>query len=282
MNIGAHMSIAGGVHRALDRGLRLRCSAVQLFVKNRNQWCARSLAGDEIERFRARRILFAPGFIVAHASYLVNLASPEPALRRRSIGALSEELRRSQQLGIPYLVVHPGSHRGDGEERGLRRVARSIDAALAGAPGQIQLLLETTAGQGDTLGSTFEQLARIVDRSRRADRLGICLDTCHIFAAGYDLRTPRAYRETFERFDRVLGLNLLKVLHVNDSLRELGSRIDRHTHIGRGMLGLRAFSLIVNDRRFFDRPMILETPKGPDDRYDRRNLSILRKLRRQM
>ena len=270
-------------HLALERGRRLGCNAVQLFVKSSNQWRARELRPEEIERFRRLAALFTPGFVVAHASYLVNVASPDRTLRARSIDGLGEELRLAASLGIPCLVLHPGSHRGDGERRGLRRASRGIDEALAasGAAGT-QLLLETTAGQGSALGRTFEELARMIELCRAGDRLGVCFDTCHAFAAGYDVRTRSAFDGTFERFDRVIGLERLKVFHVNDSLRGLGSGVDRHAHIASGSIGREAFSLLVNDGRFLDRPMILETPKDALGRNDRRNLALLRSLRRQM
>jgi deoxyribonuclease-4 len=281
MNLGAHMSIAGGAHRSLERGRALGCNAVQLFVKSPSQWRARPLAGEEIERFRALASLFAPNFIVGHASYLLNIASPDPSLLERSIAGLGEELRRAGALGVPYLVLHPGSGRGENGTRGARRAARAIDAALAAARGT-EILLETTAGQGHTLGRSFEELARIIELCRHGDRIGVCFDTCHAFAAGYDLRTRRAFDRTFDRFDRTIGLDRLKVFHLNDSARELGSGVDRHAHIGRGTIGERAFALLVNDGRFLDRPMILETPKDARGRNDRRNLALLRGLRRQM
>ena len=280
MNLGAHMSIAGGAHRALEHGLRIGCSAVQLFVKSTNQWRARPLRAEETARFRELLAYFAPGFVIAHGSYLPNLASPDRRLLERSIAGLRGELELARELGVPRIAVHPGSHRGSGEAAGIARVARSLDAALAGMRGAPEILIETTAGQGDTLGSAFEQIARIIDRSRHGDSLGVCFDTCHAFAAGYDLRGARAYENTFERFDAVLGLDRLRAFHLNDSLGALGSRIDRHAHIGSGRIGARAFGRLVNDERFLDRPMILETPKGEGDANDLRNLAILRAMRR--
>jgi deoxyribonuclease-4 len=281
MNLGAHMSIAGGMHRALERGRSIGCNAVQLFVHGTNQWKMRSLAGAEIERFRRERELFAPNFILAHASYLVNLASPDRTILSRSLECFLDEMNRARSLGIPYLVVHPGSHRGTGATAGVKRVAASLDEVLSasGASGP-DILLETTAGQGDSLGCSFDQLARIIAATRANDSLGVCFDTCHVFAAGYDLRTKRAYERTVRSFDDAIGLGRLKAFHLNDSRRELGSRVDRHEQIGAGALGLGAFSLLVNDERFFDRPLVLETPKGPDDSNDIRNLALLRWLRR--
>lgn len=280
MNLGAHMSIAGGVYKALEHGRRLGCDAVQLFVKNTNQWRTRALAKDEVALFRRERRSFPRGFVIAHASYLINLASPDRDLLERSLTGFVEEIERSRDLDIPYIVIHPGSHRDSGLRRGLARVARSLDRIVAETGGKgPTILLETTAGQGDTIGRTFEELARILDAVHANRKLGVCFDTCHVFAAGYDLRTARAYETTLRAFDKTVGLGRIKAFHLNDSLRDLGSKIDRHTHIGKGALGLAAFSLLVNDERFFDRPMILETPKGPDDRMDIRNLAVLRGLR---
>jgi len=281
MNLGAHMSIAGGMHRALERGRSLGCNAVQLFVKNTNQWRTRKLGPDEIARFRKESGTFAPNFIIAHASYLVNLASPDRRILARSLEGFLDEMNRVRALGIPYLVVHPGSHRGAGEAAGVRRIASSIDEILSATDAsRPEILLETTAGQGDSLGATFEQLARIVGAVRANGSIGVCFDTCHVFAAGYDLRTKRAYEGTIRAFDHTLGLERLKAFHVNDSMKELGSRVDRHAHIGEGALGLKAFSFLMNDERFFELPMVRETPKGPDDANDIRNLALLRGLRR--
>jgi deoxyribonuclease-4 len=281
MNLGAHLSIAGGVHRALERAAGLGCHAVQLFVKNTNQWGARRLPREEIRVFKEQKATFAPHFILAHASYLVNLASPDKKVLDRSLGGFLEEMKRAHSLGIPSVVIHPGSHRGSGEEQGLRRVARSLDELLSEmGPGGPTILLETTAGQGDTIGHTFEQLERIIEGVTANEKLGVCFDTCHVFAAGYDLRTKRAYDATLRTFDRVIGIKRLRAFHLNDSARGLGSRVDRHAHIGTGALGLGTFSFLVNDTRFFDRPMILETPKGTDDSNDIRNLAVLRSLRR--
>ena len=281
MNLGAHMSIAGGMHRALERGRSIGCNAVQLFVKNTNQWRSRKLGPGEIALFRKEMGMFAPNFVMAHSSYLVNLASNDAGVLSRSIEGFLEEMRRSSALGIPFLVMHPGSHRGAGEAAGVKRIASSLDEILSATDvAGPEILLETTAGQGDSLGTTFDQLARIIGAVRANGSLGVCFDTCHVFAAGYDLRTKRAYEETFRAFDLALGLGRLKAFHLNDSRKELGSKVDRHAHIGEGALGLKAFSLLMNDERFFDRPMVLETPKGSDDSNDIRNLALLRGLRR--
>ncbi len=280
MNLGAHMSIAGGMPRALERARSIGCNAVQLFVKNTNQWRTRALGAGEIASFRAAAGMFAPSFVLAHSSYLVNLASPDRKILERSIAGFIEEMRRAGALGIPYMVVHPGSHRGAGETAGLKRIAASLDEVLSAAGERApEILLETTAGQGNSLGATFDQLARIIGAARASGSLGVCFDTCHVFAAGYDLRTKGAYERTIREFDRALGLGRLKAFHVNDSAKGLGSRVDRHALIGAGALGIGAFTLLMRDERFIDRPMVLETPKGPDDTNDRLALALLRNLR---
>jgi deoxyribonuclease-4 len=275
------MSIAGGLNRALERGSSIGCNAVQLFVKNTNQWRTKKLGAAEIETFKREKELFAPNFILAHSSYLVNLASADRRVLARSLTGFLEEMRRAQSIGIPFMVLHPGSHRGAGAAMGIARCAAGLDEIISALPEPApRILLETTAGQGDSLGSTFDELARIIEKSRADDSLGVCFDTCHVFAAGYDLRTQRAYERTLREFDDALGLDRLKAFHLNDSVKELGSRVDRHTHIGSGKLGLAAFSFLVNDGRFLDRPMVIETPKGHDDSNDIRNLAVLRGLRR--
>ncbi len=281
-HLGAHMSIAGGMERAVERAVAVEARALQVFVKSSNRWDARPFAEGETARFReAARAAGISGRTVAHASYLVNLASPDEGLWRRSIASLAEEIGRCAELRIPYLVVHPGSHVGSGEREGLRRVARALDLLLGprgGAPRGFRLLLETTAGQGSSLGCRFEHLARILADARSAGRLGVCLDTCHVFAAGYEIRDSRSYAETMRALDRTVGLGRVLALHLNDSKGELGSRLDRHEHVGRGRLGLEPFRLILNDRRLRGRPMLLETPKGEDLEEDRRNLAVLRAM----
>jgi len=275
------MSIAGGLNRALERGRSIGCNAVQLFVKNTNQWRTKKLGTDEIEAFKREKELFAPNFVLAHSSYLVNLASADRRVLARSLTGFLEEMRRAQSIGIPFMVLHPGSLRGAGAAKGIARCAAGLDEIISALPEPApRILLETAAGQGDSLGSTFDELARIIEKSRADDSLGVCFDTCHVFAAGYDLRTQRAYERTLREFDDALGLDRLKAFHLNDSVKELGSRVDRHTHIGSGKLGLAAFSFLANDARFLDRPMVIETPKGRDDSNDIRNLAVLRGLRR--
>ena len=283
LRLGAHMSIAGGVHRAVERARRVEATALQIFVKSSRQWSARPLGEEEVRAFRqeAARAGLAP-FTLAHSTYLINLASPADTLWRRSCEAFGVELARAEALGIPYVVLHPGSHLGAGAAAGIARVARALREGLDGrrqarAAG-VTVLLEITAGQGTNLGSRFEELALIIEHSGVERRLGVCFDTCHALAAGYDFRAPAGFRRTFEEFDRILGLERLRAFHLNDSQFGPGSRRDRHEHIGRGRLGLDAFRLLLNDRRFAGLPMVLETPKGEDLRDDVRNLRVLRSL----
>ncbi len=277
--LGAHMSIAGGVDRAVERGAAVGCDAIQMFTKSSNQWRARPLAGDEVARFRQGQIETGISPVVAHDCYLINLASPDPAQWDRSVLSFGEELDRCEALGIPYLVTHPGSHMGAGEEAGVARVAAALDRVLARRRGhRVQVLLETTAGQGHGVGHRFEHLRDVRARTKHPDRVGVCLDTCHVFAAGYDLRAERAYHETMEAFDRIVGLDTLRAFHLNDCKKDLGCRLDRHEHIGQGFLGVDAFRWLMNDPRFDGVPMLLETPKGPDCAEDRVNLALLRSL----
>jgi len=280
--LGAHVSIAGGFDKAPLRGKAAGCRTIQVFTKSRGQWRARPLPDAEAQAFRANLRASGITLAVAHGSYLINLGSPNPALRKKSLKACREELERAETLGIPYLVLHPGSHLGRGEAAGLRLIAQALDLLLEETKGfSVQIVLETTAGQGTNLGSRFEHLARLFERAKHPDRLGVCLDTCHLFAAGYEIRTEEGYEKTMEAFDRLVGVSRLKVLHLNDSKNDLGSRVDRHEHIGKGFLGLDPFRFILNDERLRGLPMILETPKDGDPVLaDRRNLAVLRRLTR--
>jgi deoxyribonuclease-4 len=278
---GAHMSIAGGCHNALLIAQAHGCQAVQLFTKNSNQWEAKPLTDADVTLFRKTLRQTRLRMPMAHDSYLINLASPDEALYRRSVEAFVVEVLRAERLGLRYLVTHPGAHVDSGEEAGLARVARALDEVHARCPDfRVQILLETTAGQGSCLGHRFEHLRRIFELVRDPGRLGVCFDTCHVFAAGYTLAPEKEYRATLRAFDRVIGLRRLRVFHVNDSLKSLGSRVDRHAHIGRGQLGLEPFRLLVNDHRFQSRPMVLETPKeeAGDTDMDTINLGTLRGL----
>jgi deoxyribonuclease IV len=278
------VSIEGGIDRAIERALALEATALQVFVGSNRAWRSRELSDAEVVRFRTAcaRSGLAPA-TMAHSSYLINLAAPDPVLWRRSIAAFTEELRRCERLEIPYLVVHPGAHCGAGLEAGLDRAARALDASLGAGrrasrfPG-VRVLLEITAGQGTSLGHRFEHVAALFERARSVERLGVCFDTCHVLAAGYDFRDGDSYRATIAELDRHIGLDRVLGFHLNDSVHPLGSRRDRHAHIGRGEVGLEGFRRILGDRRFRSIPMVLETPKGRDSRLDRRNLSVLRGL----
>jgi len=276
--LGAHMSIAGGVHMAIERGCSIGCTAMQMFVKNNMQWFARPLDHGEIRRFlehRQRRELA----IFAHANYLINLAATNPQFHANSLSALSEELTRADQLELPFLVLHPGAHLGAGEEAGLTKIIASIDKVFRKIPKmKTKIALETTAGQGSSVGHRFEHLAHIIGNVREPQRLCVCLDTAHVFAAGYDIASAAATKKTFREFDHVIGLDRLAAVHVNDSKTARASRVDRHEHIGKGQIGLDAFRFIMRDRRFRKIPKVLETPKGRDLAEDVINLKTLRGL----
>jgi len=276
------MSIGGGIWRALERGKALGCDTIQIFTKNARSWRAKPLKGEEIEEFLKVKEATGIDPVVAHDTYLINLASPKEEVYSKSIEALWEELERASALRVPYLVMHPGAHLGSGEEEGLYRIARAINLIHQRGPDLgVMILLETTAGQESSLGWSFGQLARVIEMLEEDHRVGICFDTCHAFAAGYDLSSEEGYRRTFEELDEVLGLERLKVIHLNDSKAPCGSRIDRHEHIGRGEIGLEAFERLLNDERFATLPFIIETPKGQTSEgedWDRVNLSTLRSL----
>ncbi|MGQ9575113.1 MAG: deoxyribonuclease IV [Thermoguttaceae bacterium] len=279
--LGAHMSIAGGYDKAVHRAEAATCDCLQLFTKNNNQWYARPIADREVASFRQALQQAGITHPIGHDSYLINLASPDPALWQKSVRAFLVEMRRAERLGLQYLVTHPGCYIAGDPRDGLRRVARALDKVFAQTAGlKVQCLLETTAGQGTSLGWRFEQLAAILDRLKSPERLGICFDTCHVFAAGYELGTPEQYQATIEVFERMLGLDRLCAFHLNDSARPLGSRVDRHAHIGRGKMGLEPFRLLLGDPRFQHVPMYLETPKGRHggQDWDVVNLRTLRGL----
>ena len=284
--LGAHTSIAGGVSRAIDRAEKTGCEALQIFTKNSNQWRARPLAEAEVDAFRARADATGIRPIVAHASYLINLAAPDRVLRRRSVAALAEELQRADLLGLAGVVLHPGAYTTSTAEDGLDRISEGITEAQAKQSGSSFLLLEHTAGQGTMLGHRFEQLRTVIDRLDDRSRVGICLDTCHLVAAGYDIISDKGYAQVFEEFDAVLGLDRLKVFHLNDSKKPVGSRVDRHAHIGQGCIGTEPFRRLLRDGRFAALPMLLETPKAGGfkpsdvtaDPLDLENLRILREL----
>ncbi len=277
--LGAHMSIAGGTPNAIDRACRAGCTVLQIFVKNNNQWKGKPLSAVEVQAFRANRTAAGLLDVVAHTCYLINLASPEGELRRQSIDTFLDELGRATLLGLSHLVVHPGSHGGDGETIGISRIAEALNEIHErAAETPVSVALEGTAGQGTSVGYRFEHLRDILAGCRRPDRISICLDTCHLFASGHDFRTPEGYELMLEAFDHAVGLSKLQVLHCNDSKRELGSRVDRHEHIGKGKVGVEGFRWLMNDPRLARVPKILETPKGVTLRLDKRNLRVLRGL----
>lgn len=276
--LGAHESGAGGLHLAFERLQQVGGEALQLFTRNQRQWNPHPLTAEEISLFQAAWQQTGRLPVASHASYLINLASGKQELIEKSIAALTAEIHRCEQLGIPFVVIHPGSHGGDGVEAGLARFTKALDLALDATGAGVTVLLETTAGQGTGLGSRFEEMAFILEHSRVPQRLGVCMDTCHIFAAGYDIRTLSAYTQTMAEFDRVVGVERIKFFHLNDSKQKLASRVDRHEHIGQGTIGLDGFRSLLNDPRFADHPMTLETPKGDDLQEDRDNLQVLRRL----
>jgi deoxyribonuclease-4 len=267
------------MYRAFDRAQSVGCDAVQIFVRPNRSWAVPPLTEKDAALFRATAAETAIRPVVAHSSYLLNLASPEDDLWRRSIDTLIVELERCEALGVRWLVLHPGAHVGTGEKAGLSRMAHALGEVHGATTGSRSgVLLETTAGQGTRLGYRFEHLAWLLNHTVDGERLGICLDTCHAFAAGYELRTPEGYAATMAAFDRVIGLDRLKAIHLNDSKGELGSRKDRHQHIGKGHIGLAGFRHVLNDPRLEGLPGLLETPKSDDLHEDRENLAVLRAL----
>lgn len=278
---GAHLSIAGGCHRALLEAQSRGFDTVQIFTKAPNQWTARPLDEEQVRLFRETLQETGLKYPTAHDSYLINLASPDETLYRKSIEAFVTEMNRAESLGLSYLVMHPGAHLSGTVEEGLSRVAQALDEVHARcAEHRVRVLIETTAGQGTTLGYRFEHLATILEEVAHPRRMGVCFDTCHVLAAGYGLSTEEEYTATMEEFDRVVGLKQIKAFHVNDSVKARGSRVDRHAHLGKGAVGLEGFRLLVNDERFKKLPMILETPKeeGANKDMDDVNLGVLRGL----
>jgi deoxyribonuclease-4 len=286
--LGAHLSIAGGLPRAVDRAVASKCEALQIFTKSAGQWRARPIPAEEIALFRRRVLETGIRPVVAHNSYLINIASANELLRQQSMASLGEELDRAEALGLDGLVMHPGSYTNSSEQQGLDLIADGLRDLLKARPrAKTKVLLEHTAGQGTNLGHRFEHLAYIIERLKNSQRIGVCLDTCHLLTAGYDMCSDAGYEATFAEFDRVVGLDRIKVFHLNDSKKPCGSRVDRHEHIGKGCLGLGPFRRLLNDRRFASLPMLLETPKldTPESRrradvdpWDARNLRTLRKL----
>jgi len=279
MLLGAHLSTAGGVDKAFDSAVELNCTAFQIFTKSNRQWRARELKPKEIERYHHRQEETGIAPVVCHASYLLNLGNPKDEIWQKSLDALIIELERCELLKIPYLVLHPGAHLDSGVEAGVARVAQALDIVHERLPDyQVKTALEITAGQGTALGATFEEIKAIINACQQGDRLVVCFDTCHALVAGYEFRTPESYREMMNKFDQIVGLDLLRVIHVNDSQKELGSHVDRHDHIGDGCIGLEPFGYFFNDSRLKKVPFLLETPVDDDPDDNIRNLNALRGL----
>ena len=277
--LGAHMSIAGGLHHAPRRGVKVGCGVIQIFTQNANQWRGKMPTDSDIALFREQWEASGLLDIASHDIYLINLAAAPGEVRTKSLVSFREEMERCARLGIAKIVMHPGAHLGEGEETGIRRICGAFDELIAATPDYTgKILLETTAGQGTNLGYTFEHLHAIIAGSAFPERFGVCYDTCHTFAAGYDISTKEGYDRVFAEFDRIIGIDRLQCFHINDSKKGLNSRVDRHEHIGQGALGIEPFRFLMNDPRFVTVPKVLETPKGDDDEFDILNLKTLREL----
>ena len=277
--LGAHTSIEGGVSNAVDLAVKLKFNTMQIFTKNNNRWFAKPFTDDEIENFKTRLSKSSINPVVAHDCYLINLCAKDKNILEKSREAFIDELNRCEQLGIPYLNFHPGNHLGQGEKEGIKLIAESLNITHSQTKNyKVKSMLETTAGQGTSIGFRFEQLKEIIELVDEKERMCVCIDTAHIFAAGYDIRSPKFYNETINGFNNILGLNLLKCIHMNDSKKELGTRVDRHEHIGKGFIGLNGFKNIMNDKRLLHIPKILETPKTKGQKEDLKNIRVLKKL----
>jgi len=274
--LGAHTSIAGGVPKSIDRASEVNFTAIQIFSKNNNQWYAKPLDEKEIELFKDKLQQSNIKYVVVHDSYLINLCAKDKIILEKSRNAFIDELQRCEQLGIEHLNFHPGAHLGQGEDDGLKIIAESINIAHSQTKKfHVKSMLEITAGQGTNLGYKFEQLRKIIDLVEEKDRMCVCIDTAHIYAAGYDIKSIDGYEKTIKEFDDIIGVNLLKCIHMNDSKKELGSRVDRHEHIGKGFIGREGFTNIMNDKKLLHIPKILETPKGKEMKEDVENLKVL-------
>jgi len=275
--IGAHVSISGSIDLAIGRGEEIGATAIQIFTKNANQWRGKPITEQSAAAFRAAWKNSTIGPIVAHDTYLINLAAPDDEKWAKSKAAFADELQRCALLGVPDLVMHPGSHLTTGEDAGIERIALAFREIFQEAPDSVRVLIEITAGQGSNLGYRFEHLAAIMDKVPHGN-FGVCFDTCHALAAGYDLTSAAGYAAVMDEFDRIIGCDLIKAFHVNDSKKGLGSRVDRHEQLGDGAVGLEGFRALMQDPRFFSVPKLLETPKGEDNSWDLRNIALLREL----
>ncbi len=276
--LGAHMSIAGGYEKAIQRGESIGCTTIQIFTKNNRQWYAKPITKNEEILFKKALKKSSIVSVIAHTSYLINIGSPRKHIEKKSLESLIQELQRCKQLGIRYIVLHPGAYLDGNKEECLDRIAHNLDKVLTQVPKEPSILLENTAGQGTNIGYIFEQLAYIRKKVKNKQRIKFCFDTCHAFTAGYDFRTSKTYSTMWKEYERIIGIQNLKAIHINDSQRELNSHIDRHEHIGKGKLGLDAFKLLFNDPHFFDIPKILETPKKQDLKDDKKNMDRIKKL----
>ncbi len=277
--IGAHESIAGGIYKAFERAESIGCRTLQVFTKSSNQWYSKPLTDEDIANYKTAASKSNIKHVVAHDSYLINLCAVDSSILKKSREAFLDELNRCESLGIKYLNFHPGAHMKAGEREGIKKIIESLNWAHEKTKGfQVLSVLETTAGQGSSLGYRFEQLKEIIDGVDEPKRMAVCIDTCHIFAAGYDISTEEGYEKTFREFDEIIGFKKLAAFHVNDSKKGLGSKVDRHEHIGKGMIGKPGFRFLMQDVRFTDVPKILETPKGENLKEDKMNLAVLRKL----
>jgi len=275
--LGGHMSIAGGFYKAIEAGESIGCTAIQIFTRSNRQWKAKAIVQKDIDAFKEALKNSNIHSVVAHVPYLINIGSPVAKTRHASLAVLKEELKRCNVLGISYLVLHPGSHLGEGEEKCLDRIVKGLNSIFDGYTGKTILCLENMAGQGTNVGYTFEQLGYILKNIKNKKHIGVCFDTCHAFAAGYDFRKSEDYEAMWKEFAKKIGLRKLKVIHLNDSKRELGARVDRHEDIGEGKLGREAFRLLCNDQRFFNVPKILETPKPTLEKYAK-NMEKIKRL----
>lgn len=273
--LGAHISIAGGIEKSILRGESIKGTCIQIFTASNRQWSFKTFSLEQIDAFKKNWNASSIKYVFSHASYLINLGSPKKETQGKSITALVAELTRCDQLGLPYVILHPGSSLTSDPEECMKLIAQNLDKAIEESAGSTQILLENMAGQGTAVAYRFEQLAYIYKHIRNKDRVGICFDTAHAFAAGYNFATPEAYEAMWQQFDQLIGLKNLKAIHINDSKKSLGSRVDRHEHIGKGKIGLEAFRLLMNDKRFSLIPKVLETPKGEDLREDHQNMMVL-------
>jgi deoxyribonuclease-4 len=277
--IGAHMSTSGGLYNAIQHGINTGCTTIQIFTKNNNRWEQRPTTDEEAEKFLDAQEASGIAPVISHTAYLINLATPNQDFHNKSIKALIDEIQRAEQVRIPDVVLHPGSPVDGSPEYGMKKIIESLNHCIDKTPdAKTRIALELTAGQGSHLGYTFEQIAEMIAGVENKSRISVCLDTCHIFAAGYDIRTQETYDHTMKQFAKVIGMKHLKVIHLNDSIKDLGSRVDRHTHLGEGMIGKDAFMFFMLDSRLDKIPKLLETPKDEGYEDDKRNLALLRKL----